>query len=169
MLCQAVLRYDGPFSICPSSSRTLMNKHLNKPSTNKHKTTARREGELKIADFGLARNWHDQQGGKLTNRVITLWYRSVGCLCGGGGVSVVWWCGGVTHTLVGGWLVVCVCWGGVQSCGRNSGAQALTFRCVAVGLGQVYSCLLLTLVCVALMAVPPLPSPQPQHHNQKAS
>jgi len=34
-----------------------------------------REGELKIADFGLARNWHMEQGGKLTNRVITLWYR----------------------------------------------------------------------------------------------
>lgn len=36
-----------------------------------------REGCLKIADFGLARNWHSDQNGKLTNRVITLWYRWV--------------------------------------------------------------------------------------------
>jgi hypothetical protein len=39
--------------------------------------TSKREGCLKIADFGLARNWHMDQNGKLTNRVITLWYRCV--------------------------------------------------------------------------------------------
>jgi serine/threonine protein kinase len=45
-------------------------------------------GELKIADFGLARYFHKSQGGggegegggagvdaRMTNRVITLWYR----------------------------------------------------------------------------------------------
>lgn len=39
--------------------------------------TNSRDGCLKIADFGLARNWHMDQNGKLTNRVITLWYRCV--------------------------------------------------------------------------------------------
>eukprot|EP00879_Flechtneria_rotunda_P027403 GHRR01029353.1.p1 GENE.GHRR01029353.1~~GHRR01029353.1.p1 ORF type:complete len:204 (+),score=51.67 GHRR01029353.1:374-985(+) len=34
-----------------------------------------RKGILKIADFGLARNFATDHNGKLTNRVITLWYR----------------------------------------------------------------------------------------------
>jgi cyclin-dependent kinase 12/13 len=34
-----------------------------------------RSGTLKIADFGLARNYANDHNGKLTNRVITLWYR----------------------------------------------------------------------------------------------
>jgi hypothetical protein len=42
----------------------------------------RRRGVLKIADFGLARNFANDNNGKLTNRVITLWYR---CVWGGGG------------------------------------------------------------------------------------
>lgn len=34
------------------------------------------KGILKIADFGLARPYNEaSQGGKLTCRVITLWYR----------------------------------------------------------------------------------------------
>jgi cyclin-dependent kinase 12/13 len=34
------------------------------------------QGMVKIADFGLARNYQSGQAdGKLTNRVITLWYR----------------------------------------------------------------------------------------------
>lgn len=42
------------------------------------------QGELKIADFGLARyiskagqqqNADNRQDGRMTNRVITLWYR----------------------------------------------------------------------------------------------
>lgn len=34
------------------------------------------KGILKLADFGLARPFSEAaQGGKLTNRVITLWYR----------------------------------------------------------------------------------------------
>jgi len=32
------------------------------------------KGILKIADFGLARSFSSDQG-KLTNKVITLWYR----------------------------------------------------------------------------------------------
>lgn len=32
-------------------------------------------GVLKLADFGLARTFQEKQDGKLTNRVITLWYR----------------------------------------------------------------------------------------------
>lgn len=32
---------------------------------------------MKIADFGLARNFASDHNGKLTNRVITLWYRRV--------------------------------------------------------------------------------------------
>jgi serine/threonine protein kinase len=32
-------------------------------------------GELKLADFGLARTYQEKQDGRLTNRVITLWYR----------------------------------------------------------------------------------------------
>jgi hypothetical protein len=49
-----------------------------------------REGCLKIADFGLARNWHIEQNGKLTNRVITLWYRwgtGAAAALGGGGAA----------------------------------------------------------------------------------
>ncbi len=35
-------------------------------------------GNLKLADFGLARSFSsDQNGQPLTNRVITLWYRYV--------------------------------------------------------------------------------------------
>jgi cyclin-dependent kinase 12/13 len=30
---------------------------------------------LKIADFGLARSFNEEINSKLTNRVITLWYR----------------------------------------------------------------------------------------------
>ena len=35
-------------------------------------------GELKLADFGLARRFRDKEDVKFTNRVITLWYR---CAC----------------------------------------------------------------------------------------
>ena len=34
-------------------------------------------GQLKLADFGLARTFRDREDGKMTNRVITLWYRWV--------------------------------------------------------------------------------------------
>ena len=33
-----------------------------------------KKGELKIADWGLARSWNSDMK-RLTNRVITLWYR----------------------------------------------------------------------------------------------
>ena len=33
------------------------------------------KGELKLADFGLARPYREKQEGRFTNRVITLWYR----------------------------------------------------------------------------------------------
>jgi len=33
------------------------------------------EGNLKLADFGLARSYSHDHTGNLTNRVITLWYR----------------------------------------------------------------------------------------------
>ena len=36
------------------------------------------QGKLKIADFGLARTKDATTTGRLTNRVITLWYR---CVC----------------------------------------------------------------------------------------
>ena len=32
-------------------------------------------GQLKLADFGLARTYRDRDEHKMTNRVITLWYR----------------------------------------------------------------------------------------------
>jgi hypothetical protein len=35
------------------------------------------KGQLKVADFGLARTFRDREDGKMTNRVITLWYRCV--------------------------------------------------------------------------------------------
>ena len=35
------------------------------------------KGILKLADFGLARKWAPQNAKAYTNRVITLWYRSV--------------------------------------------------------------------------------------------
>lgn len=38
-----------------------------------------KKGELKIADFGLARH---QTKGNLTNRVVTLWYRAPEILLG---------------------------------------------------------------------------------------
>lgn len=34
-----------------------------------------RHGDLKIADFGLARPYQQFPDSKMTNRVITLWYR----------------------------------------------------------------------------------------------
>ena len=34
-----------------------------------------RTGKLKIADFGLARPYQEFPDSKMTNRVITLWYR----------------------------------------------------------------------------------------------
>ena len=40
------------------------------------------EGILKLADFGLARSYTTDMGGKLTNRVITLWYRPPELLLG---------------------------------------------------------------------------------------
>eukprot|EP00877_Chromochloris_zofingiensis_P009031 jgi/Chrzof1/4381/Cz14g11020.t1 len=39
-------------------------------------------GVLKLADFGLARTFQEKQDGKLTNRVITLWYRPPELLLG---------------------------------------------------------------------------------------
>lgn len=33
------------------------------------------EGNLKLADFGLARSFSHEHNANLTNRVITLWYR----------------------------------------------------------------------------------------------
>jgi cyclin-dependent kinase 12/13 len=42
-----------------------------------------KQGELKIADWGLARSWNDEMK-RLTNKVVTLWYRPpellLGCL-----------------------------------------------------------------------------------------
>lgn len=35
------------------------------------------EGNLKLADFGLARSFSNDHNANLTNRVITLWYRYV--------------------------------------------------------------------------------------------
>jgi serine/threonine protein kinase len=40
-----------------------------------------RRGELKIADWGLARSWNPEMK-RLTNRVITLWYRPPELLLG---------------------------------------------------------------------------------------
>jgi len=40
-----------------------------------------RKGELKIADLGLSRSWNDQMK-RLTNKVITLWYRPPELLLG---------------------------------------------------------------------------------------
>jgi len=57
----------------------------------------RRTRVLKLADFGLARTYLEEGGQKMTNRVITLWYRcarlpgAVGPACSGGG-RVLWWC-----------------------------------------------------------------------------
>lgn len=39
-------------------------------------------GELKLADFGLARIYHKRKRNDYTNRVITLWYRSPELLLG---------------------------------------------------------------------------------------
>ena len=39
-------------------------------------------GELKLADFGLARIYHKRRKNDYTNRVITLWYRSPELLLG---------------------------------------------------------------------------------------
>lgn len=36
------------------------------------------EGKLKLADFGLARKFRENDDSRFTNRVITLWYRCVG-------------------------------------------------------------------------------------------
>ncbi|KAL5982188.1 Cyclin-dependent kinase C-2 [Asimina triloba] len=40
------------------------------------------EGNLKLADFGLARSFSNDHSGNLTNRVITLWYRPPELLLG---------------------------------------------------------------------------------------
>ncbi|XP_020596167.1 cyclin-dependent kinase C-2-like, partial [Phalaenopsis equestris] len=40
------------------------------------------EGNLKLADFGLARSFSSDHNGNLTNRVITLWYRPPELLLG---------------------------------------------------------------------------------------
>ncbi|KAG4953115.1 hypothetical protein JHK85_039514 [Glycine max] len=40
------------------------------------------EGNLKLADFGLARSFSNDQNANLTNRVITLWYRPPELLLG---------------------------------------------------------------------------------------
>nr|GEZ59454.1 cyclin-dependent kinase C-1-like [Tanacetum cinerariifolium] len=40
------------------------------------------EGNLKLADFGLARTYSSDHKGNLTNRVITLWYRPPELLLG---------------------------------------------------------------------------------------
>jgi cyclin-dependent kinase 12/13 len=40
------------------------------------------EGNLKLADFGLARSFSTDHTGNLTNRVITLWYRPPELLLG---------------------------------------------------------------------------------------
>lgn len=40
------------------------------------------EGNLKLADFGLARSYSNDQNANLTNRVITLWYRPPELLLG---------------------------------------------------------------------------------------
>nr|DAD29254.1 TPA_asm: hypothetical protein HUJ06_030722 [Nelumbo nucifera] len=40
------------------------------------------EGNLKLADFGLARSFSNDHNGHLTNRVITLWYRPPELLLG---------------------------------------------------------------------------------------
>jgi serine/threonine protein kinase len=34
-----------------------------------------KNGVVKLADFGLARTYQERQDSRLTNRVITLWYR----------------------------------------------------------------------------------------------
>ena len=39
-------------------------------------------GQLKLADFGLARTFRDRDEHKMTNRVITLWYRWGACMPG---------------------------------------------------------------------------------------
>ena len=36
-----------------------------------------RNGIVKLADFGLARTYQTKQDARLTNKVITLWYRCV--------------------------------------------------------------------------------------------
>lgn len=50
---------------------------------------------MKLADFGLARTYMERQDSRLTNRVITLWYRCDTCvtnvryMCGCMGVMTV--------------------------------------------------------------------------------
>lgn len=39
-------------------------------------------GELKVADFGLARIYHHGRDVPMTNRVVTLWYRAPELLLG---------------------------------------------------------------------------------------
>ena len=60
-------------------------------------------GEIKLADFGLARCFAEP-GWKMTNNVVTLWYRSPELLFGsthyGGGVDI-WSCGVVMADLIG--------------------------------------------------------------------
>ncbi|GFH26170.1 protein kinase domain-containing protein, partial [Haematococcus lacustris] len=41
-----------------------------------------KHGSVKLADFGLARTWQERQDSRLTNRVITLWYRPPELLLG---------------------------------------------------------------------------------------
>ena len=41
-----------------------------------------KDGILKIADFGLARNYFPNQDLQYTNRVVTLWYRAPELLLG---------------------------------------------------------------------------------------
>lgn len=62
------------------------------------------EGQLKLADFGLARPFKEaSQGGKLTNRVITLWYRPPELILGSenyGPEVDIWSCGCILAELI---------------------------------------------------------------------
>jgi CTD kinase subunit alpha len=56
-------------------------------------------GELKLADFGLARFYNKRRVADYTNRVITLWYRPVELLLGATeyGPEVDMWSAGFVH------------------------------------------------------------------------
>lgn len=54
------------------------------------------KGQLKLADFGLARLYNKRRRADYTNRVVTLWYRPVELLLGATSYDVgidIWSCG----------------------------------------------------------------------------
>ena len=64
------------------------------------------EGNLKLADFGLARSFSNDHNANLTNRVITLWYRwAFNPMNGGSPVMLIIFC----HMVLLWWSYCLVC------------------------------------------------------------